>query len=269
MKFKILIILLFALFLVPPSVSAQTTYNDAFMQYNLKMEDYNKAHEVYVVKRSAYLKFKSLQSEKEARDATVTMLQLRDDVVIAYITALKLRMNESPGIPTEELANNQKLLDAEIAFFRDHKLKISSAGTLQDLVNDSNLAKKQYETDTRNFFYKIIFSISNGKVSDLKTRLTDNLTLVKGTVNTIRDETRPEYQFTAEKISAIDRFVFDSENKLTRATEKQQVAMDTKNVREYTSGEYTKRLIILSETQQLLKEASSFLKEIVSQIKNK
>jgi hypothetical protein len=269
MKFKIILALLFILFIVPTSIHAQTNYSDAFLQYNLKTEDYNKAHDTYIVKRSAYLKFKTLQSEKEAKDATVVMLQTRDDVMIYYFTAVSAKMAETKGIPDAERAADQKFIDDEIAFFKDHKTKIPSAGTLQDLANDSKLAGDRYVFDNRNLFYKILFSISNGKILDLRSRLGTNLTNVKTKVNTIRDETRPEYQFSADKISAIDRFVFESENKFARADEKELAAIDTKNIREFTVEEYNKRLSALSEMQQLLKEASSFLKEIVNQIKSR
>jgi hypothetical protein len=261
-------ILLSLLFVHPVFAQTPSNYSDAFLQYNLKTEDYNKAHDTYVVKRSAYLKFKTLQSEKEAKDATVLMLQTRDDVVIAYLTAVSLKMTETKGIPDAERSANQKLIADEIAFFKDHKTKIPSAGTLQDLANDSKLAAERYTLDTKNFFYKMLFSISNGKVLDLRTRLGTNLTNVKTKVNAIRDETRPEYQFSAEKISAIDRFVFESENKFARADEKEALALETKNLREFTGDEYLRRLSTLSEMQQLLKEASSFLKEIINQIKS-
>jgi len=268
MKVKIILTLLFLLFIAPRSLHAQTNYSDAFLQYNLKSEDYSKAHDAYVVKRSAYLKFKSLQSEKEAKDATVLMLQTRDDVVVYYLMAVSAKMAETKGIPDSERVADQKYIDDEIAFFKDHKIKIPSAGTLQDLVNDSKLASDRFTFDNRNVFYKVLFSISNGKILDLRSRIGDNLTTVKNKVNTIRDETRPEYQFNADKISAIDRFVFESENKLARADDKEVTATDTKVLREFTVDEYTKRLGVLSEMQQLLKEASSFLKEIVNQIKS-
>jgi hypothetical protein len=270
MKFKFLVTLLFLLFIIPTNIHAQTpsNYSDAFLQYNLKTEDYNNAHDTYITKRSAYLKFKTLQSEKEAKDATVLMLQTRDDVVIYYLTAVKAKMAETKGIPDAERTANQKIIDDEIAFFKDHKIKIPSAGTLQDLANDSKLAGDRYTLDARNVFYKLLFSISNGKILDLRSRLGDNFTNVKNKVNAIRDETRPEYQFNADKISAIDRFVFESENKLARADEKELVAIDTKNLREFTPDVYNTKLGTLSEMQQLLKEASSFLKEIVNQIKS-
>jgi len=258
------------LFLLPHQALAQTAnnYNDAFLQYNLKMEEYKKAHETYVLKRAQYIKFKSLQSEKEAHDATVLLLQTRDDVTIYYINAIKLRMQETAGVTDEQKTVMMGLLDQETKFFSDHKARIPSTGTLQDLVTDSNLAKDEMKK-AEPVFYQTLFTISDGKLTDMRARLGDNFTQLKAKIDMIRNETKPEYQFSLEKMQSIDRFIFESENKIERADDKktQAEAIKPNDRQAFTAQDYTQRLGVLAEAQQLLKEASSFLKEIVSEVK--
>ncbi len=270
MKKILIIIFILALFFTPRSLHAQApaNYNEAFLQMNLKMEEYDKAHAEYVLRRSQYLKFKSLQSENDARKATAAMLQARDNVVLAYITVLQKRMDESKGITDGDRSLLKGGLDAETAFFTDHRDKVPSAGTLADLVTDSDKAKVQYTKDVDELFYKVIFAISNGKVTDLKSRLNQSFGGVKTKVELIRAETRPEYQFSVTKMQAIDRFVFESENKIQRADEKQTAATTiTNDSLMFNAQQYTTRLGVLDEARLLLKDASSYLKEIVNQMK--
>lgn len=272
MKKIILTLFILAMFFAPRPLHAQdpTSYNDAFLQMNLKMEEYDKAHDEYVLRRSQYLKFKSLQSENDARKATTAMLQARDNVVIAYIVVLQKRMDEAKGITDGDRSLLKGQLDTEIAFFKDHRDRIPSAGTLDDLVKDSDKAKEEYTKDVNDLFYRVLFAISNGKVTDLKSRLTENFVEIKTKVELIRAETRPEYQFSVTKMQAIDRFVFESDNKIQRADEKQVVSTTIAEIgRLFSAQEYTTRLGVLDESRLLLKDASSYLKEIVSQMKLK
>ncbi len=272
MKKILTILFILALFFAPRPLHAQepTNYNEAFLQMNLRMEEYDKAHDEYVLRRSQYLKFKSLQSENDARKATTAMLQARDNVVIAYIVVLEKRMDEAKGITDGDRGLLKGQLDDEIIFFKNHHDRIPSAGTLSDLVKDSDLAKDQYTKDVKDLFYKVLFAISNGKVTDLKSRLNENFGGIKAKVEVIRAETRPEYQFSVTKMQAIDRFIFESENKIQRADEKQLTATTINQAgRQFDFQEYTTRLGVLDEARLLLKDASSYLKEIVSQMKLK
>ncbi len=270
MKWKLFIGLFFLYFFVPYYVHAQEplTYNDAYAQYTSRQAEYQKAHDEYVLRRSQYLRFKSLQSEKDARDATVAMLGTRDEVVIAYLSVLQKRLEETTGLTDAGKKVYLTQLTDEKTFFKDHKAKIPSAGTLDDLVADSNLASNRYKDDQK-LLYQILFAIANGKITDLRTRLSDNLNNIKSKIETIRNETRPEYTFDLDKLQKIDRYVFESENKLARSEEKQISAQDTTNIRDFTSDTYTQKLGQLGEAQQLLKEASSYMREIINEVEKK
>lgn len=260
---------LFVLLIGAPSIYAQepSTYNDAFLQYNLKMEDYNKTHEEYVLRRSQYIRFKTLKSENDARAATVAMLQARDDVVMAYLTAIRKRLEETKGLPSDQKSTITIQLDNEIGFFKDHKARIPSTGTLDDLVADSKLAQDEFTKD-QDLFYQTLLAVGDGRILDVHTRLNEKFSELKAKIETIRAETRPEYVVSVDKMQAIDRFIFESENKIQRADDKRKEAEDVSRLNgRMDPGEYNRRIGILGEAQQLLKEASSFLKEIVSQVK--
>lgn len=270
MRVLVFLFILFTFFFQVPFVSAQeaTTFKDAFLQLNLRVEDYNKAYTEYELRRSQYLRFKSLQSEQDARIATAAMLRSRDDVVIAYITTLKLRLLETPGITSQEKDTFGVRLDGELGFWKDHKANVPSAGTLADLVADSDIAEVRYE-ENQDLFYNTLFIISNGRLTDMRTRLLENYGGIRTKVEAIRAETRPEFMFEEEKLLAIDRFLFESENKIARAQEKQIEANTLVARRGFTAQEYSTRLTILGQSQSYLREVTSFLKEVLVQVKNK
>jgi hypothetical protein len=255
-----------------PAVYAQdtapTNFKEAFLQLNLRMEDYNKAHDEYVLRRSQYLRFKSLQSESDARAATADLLKKRDDVVIAYLVSLKLRMAETPGITSDQKSPLDIRIDEEIDFYKDHKANVPSAGSLTDLVEDSQKAQTRYK-ENEDLFFNTLFIVSNGKVSDFYTRLTESLTGIKAKVGLIREEQRDEYKLSQTKLDAIDRFIFESENKLVRAQEKQLEAFKTTPGQKYSADNYSERLRTLTDAQGYLREVSSFLKEVINQMKDK
>lgn len=264
------IILLVGLIFASPIFSQDSNdFDQSYKSYTLTLERYRVAHDDYVLARSQFITFGTLTSQNNAKQATVTMLQVRDDVVIDYLTALRTRVEEISGIPDETKQGLFFRLDEELSWFRDHRGRISSAGSLDDLVKDSDEAKKRFEKIDP-LLYETLSNISAGKVNKFRNRLNEIFTKIKNKVNSIKVEERPEYQFSTRKIEIIDRWVFETENRIIRSEEKQQEAEEL--IAGFEDGKkgitrYNKVLEVLNESQQFLKEASLFIKEIVREIK--
>ena len=89
----------------------------AYEAYQVSMEEYTKTHETYVVQRSRYLRFKTLQSKQDAYNATLAMLKARDEVVNKYIEVLKKRLDDSIGIPQIRVEGLKLLLNERQTWF--------------------------------------------------------------------------------------------------------------------------------------------------------
>ena len=255
-----------------PAISQGTdnNFDQTYSEYTKKVEEYKRTRDEYVLARSQYLKFKTLTAQNNAKEATKRMLEARDNVVVLYLQSIKAKVNETKGIddPTEEGLFIR--LDEEISWFSDHKAKLSSAGTLDDLVSDSNLAKGRWKSAAP-LIYESLAVISSGKINDFQERLTNIFNGVKGKMNEIGKEEREEYKFSSRKIQIIDRWIFETENRITRSEGKQTEALEI--ISEYAGGKkneaklFEDALIILDEAKQYSKEGSSFLKEIIREIK--
>lgn len=262
--------------LLAVNVAAQenkSPYEVSYQAYLDQMGSYNKAHQEYVLRKSQYESFGTLQAQQDAQSATVKMLQERDGAVLAYLTALRERVNENPGITDILKSALFAQIDTEITWFTDHKANIPTAGTLNDLEKDSKDASEEFAA-AQTVFYKSLGSISDGRFLDLSSRFNDRFTELKEKLSEIKAEERSEYMFDSDKLQRLDRWVFDAEARIERAEAKEAEAQ--KLIFAIGSGSrtvknlpdtYAQILKSLSEAQQYMKEAGGFLQEIIRDIK--
>ena len=247
-----------------------TEYDRLYQEYSLKVEEYRRSRDEYILARSQYLKFKTLTSQNTAKEKTITFLQARDEVVVSYIKTVIEKLKKTQGIPdaTRDAVINR--LNDEVNWFSDHKGRVSAAGSLEDLVSDSDEAKKRYELIGPQFF-EALSVVSSGRVNRFRERLDDTFASVKDKVTEIREEDREEYKFETRKLEIIDRWIFDTEGRIIRSQEKLVEADGL--IAGFTSpktrgaSNYNEVLEVLGESQQYLKEASLFVKEIIREIK--
>ncbi|KKQ98584.1 MAG: hypothetical protein UT24_C0009G0084 [Candidatus Woesebacteria bacterium GW2011_GWB1_39_12] len=245
-------------------------FDQAYQEYILKLQDYQKVHEEYILRRSQYLRFQSLKSRQDAQEATVKMLQARDEVVITYLTTLLARLSEGIGVHEVRKEALTLRVNEEVGWFTDHKDTVPSAGTLEDLVKDSDLAKKRWE-GVEPLVYEILGTTAYGKISDFTVRSEGALTAVKNKLEIISKEDRDEYKFSNEKFEVLDRWIFETEEKIVRSKEKQVevdnmlvlIVKQRKDVLKY----FNNMIGVLGESQLFLKEANTFLKEVIREVK--
>jgi len=275
---KLLLILFFVVLgvLVPPRLFAQedeSPYEIAYQEYLDQTSTYQTVHQEYILRKSQYESFKTLQAQQDAQAATVKMLQERDEVVLSYLSALKEKVTENPGLSDIEKDALKVQIDTEITWFTDHKNNIPTAGSLDDLAKDSKLALAEYDK-AQLLFYKSLSSISSGKLTDVVSRFNDKFSELKSKVSEISAETREEYAFSSDKLQRLDRWIFDAESRIDRAYAKHSDANDVINalgsgnrsVKNLPSA-YDSVLTNLSLSQQYMKVAGGFLQEIVRDIK--
>jgi hypothetical protein len=243
-------------------------YNRAYQDYIHNFDIYRQANEEYITARAQYLKYQTLKSKEEAREATLKMLEARDKAVETYLTALRMKLKATEGVPNDRREGVFFRIDQEVQWFIDHKEKLPSAGSLEDLVDDSKEASKRFES-IEPLFYETLIVISNGKVRNIREKQSEILALIKGKMSEIKGEEREDYQFSMRKINLIERWILETENRLMRSEEKETEALgfivklepDTSLLRNYNQAQFK-----LEEALQYLKEANPFLKEIVKEM---
>lgn len=255
------------LFILVPRAHSQESnlgefnFQRAYADYIYNFDIYRKANLDYELYRSQYLQFKTLKSQENAYNATLSMLRGRDATVETYLTAIRKKLDETPGADGAKKEVLFAKIDAEVAWHQDHADSLPSAGTLEDLVGDSDEAKGKFQADTP-LFYETLVAVSGGKVIYLRGRQETVLSLLKEKISEIRENGDKNTQI-------LERWVLDTEEKIVRSREKESEAYSliAKAGRGSSSAAYNEALFKLKEAYQYLKEANSYLAEIITEIK--
>lgn len=258
--------------IVAREMATNNEYEEKFRKYNQNIEDYRRAHDVYKVTRAQYIRSKTQKAKTDAKEATIELLQLRDDVVISYLDLLKAKLNETEGVSDARYEGLEFEINEEIFWYEKHRGLISSAGSLDDLVEDSDDAKDRKKL-TERLYYETLSNISYGKITHYRDRVKENLEELRGKVDEVRVDERVGYSFSGKKMQVLDRWIFEADNLLLRTQDKQSEADDEINdmvenrFQQNKTKSYNEVMEILSEGKQFLKEASSYLVEVIKEIK--
>jgi len=229
----------------------------AFQDYQYIHTQYHLAHRDYLNARSAYFNYRTLTAKEEAKDKTLKMLQLRDEVVRTYLTALKIRLLEAEGISEFERNELVTLLDNEITWHLDHRENLTSAGSLEDLVDLSEDAADQWQTSLA-IVYKSLTAILAGKEEVLRNDIDRQVVRVENKLSEVR--------LNGDKNTAsLERWLLEAKNRLETSHRKQDEAKMIVN--QLKAKDYNQARYLIQESNQYLKETNSYLKEIVREVK--
>ncbi len=265
LTFVFLLIIFYCL--LPQRLLSQETpafdFNRAYEDYQYTYGTYRQAHNEYVTAREQYLTYKTLTAKTLALEQTLDMLQKRDESVRTYLTALRMKMAETTGILNYKQNTLYLKLDAEVNWYTEHRDNLSSAGTLEDLVKSSAEAESRYDK-TLILIYQTLGIILEGKENNLKDQINEQIELIEGKITQIREK--------EDKDTTIaERWLLEAENKLTRGQEKIDEAINILDMMKPhdrdKDGEYSQSQKLFQESHLYLKEANSFLNELIREIK--
>ncbi len=245
--------------------------DEIYKEYRSKIEEYGRAHQEYLLKRSEYLRFKTLSAKESAINQTRDMLKARDEVVIYYIKYLRQNLKETESIDKATKERLLLLLEQEIEWFSQHRDFLNSVFSLEDLVRDSDKAKERFNSGEV-LFYEVIVNIPNAKVSVFLDKTEETFNDVKQKTNEIREDTREGYSFSSKKFQILDKWLSESENLILRAEEaKFQVSSKVQSFSSLKDKKirntYDEITSDLRKIQFYLKDAASFLNEVIREIK--
>jgi len=246
-------------------VIAQTfDFNKAYADYVFSLDLYQKAHAEYVLARGQYLASKTVAAQQKAIDSTKSMLGSRDTATSTYLTALRMRIRENLGLTENDKNNLYAMIDPDIVWYTDHKAKLGSAGSLDDLVKDSDEAKDYYQKTTQPNVYKVLVYNAVGKMTIFRT--IDKNAIVDLNTKILEIKANGD-----KKTETIDRAILDAQNSLERASEKEASALSginsTKNTARDPSSGYNTAQELLAQSLGYVKDANNILIEVVRNIK--
>jgi len=260
---SIAVLVFFGVFL--SFVSAQEfDYSKAYedFSYNLSLHDQQKS--VYQKARSEYLQFDTLTSKETVKEETLKLLLIRDEVVKTYLTSLRMKIRELKGLTDSEKEGYYSRIDEEYKYFEEHKNKLSSAGSLEDLVDDSDEALDRYDRSSKIVIYYSLIGIASGKNSYLRSEIEKQISEIKSKISEIRSNGDKD-------VSSIERSIIDLENKISRSKEKDGESLNMVNQIKTTENDkedvYNEALLGTQDSFSYIKEVNNYLLEIIKQIK--
>lgn len=253
-----------------PTEAPGEDFDSLYKSYQTTFEEYKAAREGYVLKRSQYLRFKTLNARQEAIEASSRMISAADSTVIFYLMALTTRLKDAIGVSDDVASELTAKIGDEILWFHEHRENLASASTLEELEADSKKADDRF-TALAPLAYQALSEMSYGRVSEFSQRMEEIFKAVREKLEIIRSDKREGYSFSDKKFELLDRWVFQIEGEMVRSKEKLEMA-DKDIAKIATSGRgaleaYDQIISELRDSQLSLKEAASFLKEVIREIK--
>jgi len=265
--FLLSLFLIVYLFLPPISFSQDETpefdFSRAYQDYLYTYSTYREAHDNYIVAREQYLNYKTLTAKTIAMEQTLDMLQKRDETIRTYLTALRMKMAETTGIADYKQNTIYLKLDSEVGWYIEHRDKLSSAATLEDLLVNSEEAEDRFGK-SQLLAYQALGVILEGKENDLINQMDEQIEALKEKTSEIREKGDKD-------TTTAERWLLEAENKLTRGQEKIDQAinlLDEMKPQDRNKAKiYTRSQELFQESHLYLKESNSFLKELIREIK--
>ncbi len=156
-------------------------------------------------------------------------------------------------------------LSSESFWYGNHSTKLRSAGSLNDLVSDSDDAKNQFQNSTTNLIYQSIIILGTGNNSFLRGELNSEVGQLQAKIDEIKSNRDKD-------VSLIERSMVDVQNKISRSQDKDNSATTTVNSikpnDQQKDAVFQSAVTLVTDSNSYLKEADAGLLQIITQIKS-
>lgn len=259
---KILPIIILILFLnVFYCVQTKADYSTTYQSYITLTDLYRDSYQSYISAKNKYLTYNTLTAQKEALENGRSFLKVRDQLVGQYLKLLRDKTLETGGFSEAESNLIVNKLNVESVWLVDHRTKYDTVSTLVDLQRTSDQTQDRYGSIIRYVALQTAGSILANKELILTNSLDDILIRIGDVVK--------DMQTAGVDITLTQRWLLEASNKVELAKEKQNEASDIfTNLRgQNVVVDYNRGTFALTESNQYLKEASSYVNEILRIIK--
>jgi len=237
---------------------SQSSLSDYNKQYDLYRQNYSS----YVTSKNKWLTYRTLDSNQGALINGKIFLKQRITVVTAYLNLLKERVTQSNGFSQEAKDLIFSKLNVEQTWLSDHILKYDSAATLNDLEQLSGQFEDRYAGVIQYISLQTAGEIISNKEAVLNSQLLD-------VINRLGQKL-PEISASGQDITIAQRWLLQAQNKQELSQGKQDDSLTLFNSLRGVNPvtQYNQALFNLTESNQYLKEAVSYLTEVVKNITN-
>lgn len=258
-----LILTIFSWLLFSSTAFAQEfSFSQAYEDYLYNYNQYRAAHTQFVAAQQQYLTYKTLTAKAEALEKTKTMLTARDEALRTYLIALRLNLKETPGVSAYEKNIVSLRLNNEINWYETHQARLSAVGSISDSIQISDEAQ-DHHPETEVSAYQALGTIIAGEENSLRDKIQSQIDQLEIKIAQIRQEGKMETRL-------FERWLLEAQNRLTWSKEKQfsaQSLLAELKLRERNKGKvYSQAQQSFNESRQYLKEATSFLLEIIREV---
>lgn len=267
-KTALTIMVLGTLYLVlSTSVRAQAfDFNKAYQDYQYNLSLYNQDFTNYQGARDFYLKNPTLTLKEDARIKTLIMLRERDELMKVYLTAVRMKIVETNGLSTDQKNSVFGKIDAEVAWYINHKVTYLDSDPLENLFGKSSESESRYKTNTSLVIYEGLFDISLGQEEGLRS----NQETIYRDLRSIIDQ---EVATGKLDINPFNRWFTDIENVIQNL--KQNEVLSQTDIQKLYSENYVQPKSVfsssinpLASSVALLSQLNGFLTEVAVSIQN-
>jgi hypothetical protein len=229
-------------------------FSDKYQTYLDKYATFRTDNSAYVVARSQYLTFDTLNAKNQALIATKSLMISRNNVLDAYIKML-LTLNADPTLSTYWSDQEQYLSDLN--------QKIPAITSLDDSLTVSGLIEgKQVEYQV--YAKKTVGLISLNKIESQASKFTDLMKNANQLVTEIRNKQKD--------VTLLETWLLDAQNKQWLMQSKiDQARADLANLNsdslDTLNTDFTAIQYVIFESQQYLNDGLKYLNEFSENIK--
>jgi hypothetical protein len=262
---KIAFVLLLSIFIpnfFSPLLAVNSDYNQSYEDYLHNYNQYREAHGRYVTAKNQYLAYQTLSAKNKALIATREMLDKRSESLKTFIAALRIKLGEETNVVGSKTNDLYRKLDEEANWLQNHQEALSSAATLEDLLNLSEEFEAKYP-QTEIIIYQSLAEVLKGK----EIKLYEQARKLLEETSTIIEEVKKE---DTEKAILLERWLTEANKKEKESYDKITTADDylveVEPGKKLTKA-FSQTQFSLKESNQFLKEVAFYLDEIIQKIK--
>ena len=255
----LIFLVVFLAFLRPQQ--ALGDYSSTYKSYQDLNDYYRKAYQNYITSKNKYLTYKTLTAQKEALDYGKEFLKTRDQMVLTYLEILRSKVNETGGYSETDKSLIFGNLNVESVWLSNIRSKYDVASTLNDLQNVSNQVQDRYLNTVRPISLGVAGSIYLNKYDLIYNTLEEILNTLESNLQNIRA--------SGDNTEVAERWLLEAKNKASLAKDKENEAQFLFSNLHGQSlvNDFNQGVFYLTQGNQYMREANSYIAEVINNIK--
>lgn len=248
-----------------PAIAQEFSAQKAYQDYQYQLSSYLQANTEYEDAKTFYQNNSTLQLREEARKKTLALLKSRDQLMVVYLTALRIQIVESTGFTTDEKGSVYSQIDPEILWYQEHITNYQDGDDLSTLFTKSDESKTRYQSTTRPIIYNSLFDITLSQQIGMRI---DNQSVYTGLKNFINDQV----SLGKLKIDPFNRWLSDIDTVLSFLNQNETEAKTHIPIfytRSYSLNQtYTTGIQILTNSVKPITQLNNYLIEMLTYLES-